>query len=591
MSNYSAPIKDIRFCLREMTQAQGPSLASELDLATIWAILDEAARLASDVLAPTNHTGDKFGAKLDDKGNVTTAPGFVEAYKAMQEAGWCGAPFAEDLGGQNLPWPLCFALQEMWASANMAFSLCPLLTQGAVEVIAHHGSPALKKMVLSKLATGAWTGSMQLTEPQAGSDVGALRLKAVAQGDHYRLFGQKIFITYGDHNLTDNIIHMVLGRTEDAPAGSKGISLFAVPKYLIEADGSLGPRNDVKAVSLEHKLGIHASPTAVMSFGEGDGALGYLIGEENRGLEYMFIMMNAARLGVGLQGLAIAERALQQARSYAHERIQSKAIDNPRGNPVPIIHHPDIRRMLMTMRATTEAMRALAYSAGYSLQLARGTNDQAHQRRCDLLTPVVKAWCTDMGVECASLGVQIHGGMGYIEETGAAQHYRDARIACIYEGTNGIQANDLVFRKIGRDGGAAAQSFIAEGARIVAQLSQVNDESAESIGREVSYALDTLAESTNWIAGRISDHPKAAASAAYAYLRLFGSVAGAVMLARQSAEALAGRGEANADFAFIEDKLAITRFYVEQLLPPAVALAQTLERAANTTLAISQDRL
>ncbi len=584
MTDYTPPLKDIRFCLRETAAID--SLGAESDI--VNAVLDEASKLAAGVIAPTNRAGDKHGAKLEG-GKVKTAPGFDAAYSAMHSAGWCGAPFSESHGGQGLPTPLAFALQEMWASANMAFSLCPLLTQGAVETIHQVGTPEQKKLYLEKLTTGEWTGSMQLTEPQAGSDVGALRLKAVKNGDHYLLSGQKIYITYGEHDLTDNIIHMVLGRIEGAPPGVKGISLFIVPKFLVNADGSLGKRNDAYAISLEHKLGIHGSPTAVMSYGDNGGAVGYLIGEENRGIESMFIMMNAARLGVGLQGLAIAERALQQARDYAKGRVQSRAVDEPRGNSVAIIKHPDVRRMLMTMRAYTEAMRALAYSAGLSLHRGKTSKDDAEMLRCDLLTPIVKAWCTDLGVECASLNVQIHGGMGYIEETGAAQHYRDARIACIYEGTNGIQANDLVFRKIGRDKGAAAQAFIAEGARIVAELAQIKGEAAESITREVSYSLDVLAEATAWIAPLTSSEPRMAASAAYNYLKLFGAVAGGVLLAQQAAAAIRQQGEGNADHKFLRSKVVTARFYVEQLLPPAVALAQTLKTSAATTMALEDD--
>lgn len=586
MTDYAPPLDDIRFCLQN-TAAIG-TLGTENDI--VNAVLDEAAKLAREVIAPTNRAGDSFGAKLE-AGKVTTAPGFKEAYAAMQQAGWCGAPFAESHGGQGLPWPLCFALQEMWASANMAFSLCPLLTQGAVETIHQIGTPEQKKLYLEKLTTGEWTGSMQLTEPQAGSDVGALRLKATKKGDHYLLSGQKIFITYGEHDMTPNTIHMVLGRVEGAPAGIKGISLFIVPKFMVNADGSLGERNDAYAISLEHKMGIHGSPTAVMSYGDNGGAVGYLIGEENRGIEYMFIMMNSARLGVGMQGLAIAERALQQARDYAKTRVQSRAVDDAKGNPVAIIKHPDVRRMLMTMRAYTEAMRALAYSAGLSLQRGKHEKNEAEMQRCDLLTPVVKAWCTDLGVECASIGIQIHGGMGFIEETGAAQHYRDARIACIYEGTNGIQANDLVFRKVGRDGGAAASAFIAEGSKIVAELSTMPGEAIASITREVSYALDTLAEATAWIAPLAGKEPKTAASAAYNYLKVFGAVAGGVLLAQQAAAAIRSAGEANADYKLLNAKVSTAQFYAEQLLPPAVALAQTLQTAAKTTLELPEDIL
>jgi alkylation response protein AidB-like acyl-CoA dehydrogenase len=565
MTAYTPPLADMRFAL---------TLAGfESDITD--AVLEEAAKLASEVIAPTNRDGDKFGAKLDATGNVTTAPGFKAAYQALQGAGWCGAPFDPAYGGQGLPWVLCFALQEMWATANMAFSLCPLLTQGAVEVLATHGTDAQKKLYLEKLATGEYTGSMQLTEPQAGSDVGALRLKAVRKDDHYLLSGQKIYITYGDHDFTDNILHMVLGRVEGAPAGIKGISLFACPKVLPD-----GTRNDVKAISLEHKMGIHGSPTAVMSYGDKGGAVAYLIGEENRGIDYMFIMMNAARLGVGLQGLAIAERALQQARLYARERIQSRDLRKPKEGPVAIINHPDVRRMLLTIRAYSEAMRALAYEAGAALD--------KKSARADLLTPIVKAWSTDLGVECASLGVQIHGGMGYIEETGAAQLYRDAKIACIYEGTNGIQANDLVFRKVQKDGGKMAADFIAEGRAALATLAQHKGEDAAVIVREVSIGLDALEQATHWL---ISADSVEAASAASPYLKLFGQVAGGVMMARSAALALIRLGEAGADHAFCEAKLVTARFYAEQLLPPALALAENLGQMSKTVMALDVETL
>ncbi len=565
MTAYTPPLADIRFALQ---------LAGfESDITD--AVLDEAAKLASEVIAPTNRSGDTFGAKLDADGNVTTAPGFKAAYQALQSAGWCGAPFDPDYGGQGLSWALCFALQEIWGTANMAFSLCPLLTQGSVEVIATHGTDDQKKLYLEKLATGAWTGSMQLTEPQAGSDVGALRLKAVKSGDHYLLTGQKIFITYGDHDFTDNIVHMVLGRVEGAPEGIKGISLFACPKYLPD-----GTRNDVKAISLEHKMGIHGSPTAVMSYGEAGGAVASLIGEENHGIDYMFIMMNAARLGVGLQGLSISERALQQARQYAKDRVQSRDLRKPKDGPVAIINHPDVRRMLLTMRAYTEAMRALAYTAGAALD--------AKSPRADLLTPIVKAWSTDLGVECASLGVQVHGGMGFIEETGAAQHYRDARIACIYEGTNGIQANDLVFRKVQRDGGKMAADFIAEARAAVTTLAQHKGEDAEIIARETTIGLDALEQATQWV---LSADAVDAASAASAYLKLFGQVAGAVMMTKSADIALTRLGEPDADHAFFEAKLVTARFYAEQLLPPALALAENMAQLGKTVMALDIDAL
>lgn len=542
MTTYTPPLDDICLALDLV------DMPLETDVRD--AILQEAAKLAADVIAPTNRAGDTVGARFDN-GVVTTAPGFREAYQALQQAGWCGAPFSPDHGGGGLPRQLCFALQEMWTSANMAFSLCPLLTQGAVEILGARGTEAQKALWLEKLTTGVWTGTMLLTESQAGSDVGAVRARAVRVGGGegaYRLTGQKIFITYGEHDLADNILHMVLARIEGAPDGVKGLSLFAVPKVLPD-----GTRNDIVAVGLEHKLGLHGSPTATMALGENGGATGFLIGAEHSGMESMFLMMNAARLGVGLEGLAIAERARQQAVAYAQTRIQSRDLRDPKGPPVQIIRHPDVRRMLLTMRAYTEAMRALAYTAGAALESARG-GDTVAQARVDLLTPVVKAWCTDLGVACASLGLQVQGGMGYIEETGAAQHYRDARIAPIYEGTNGIQANDLVFRKVQRDKGAAAFAFIA---------------TCREQAPALEPALGTLERATRWV---VEAAPVAAASAATSYLRLFGHVAGAVMLERLALRA--------------PHKRPVADFYHTQLLPPALALADTLEAAEGATMTL-----
>ena len=496
-------------------------------------------------------------------------------------------PFEPDHGGQGLPWLVAVALQEMWATGNMGFSLCPLLTQGGVEVLTKFGTPEQQKLYLEKLVSGEWTGTMNLTEPQAGSDVGAIRMKAVKDGADYRLYGQKIYITYGEHDYTPNIIHMVLARTEGAPEGSKGLSLFIVPKVLVNADGSLGARNDVKAVSLEHKLGIHASPTAVLAFGDSTGAVAHLIGEEGRGIEYMFVMMNAARLGVGMQGVAMCERAYQHARGYARDRVQSRDVANPKGEAVAIIQHPDVQRMLLTMRAYAEATRALAYSAMASLDLASKHEDETVRRvsqlRVDLLTPVVKAWSTDLGVEAASLGIQVHGGMGYIEETGAAQHYRDAKIACIYEGTNGIQANDLVFRKIGRDNGAMALGFVAEGRAAVAGLAALPGDDAAAIAARLGEGLTALEGATIWVAANHKTDPKGVAAAAASYLRLFGFVAGGVMLAKSAGVALAELGQPGSEADFLTAKLVVARFYMEQLLPPTTALASTLESAGRTT--------
>ena len=443
---YAAPLKDMRFVLEhvagldQIARLPGGDAA---DPELVEQILAQAGAFAAEQLAPLNVVGDRQGSRLEN-GVVRTPEGWREAYRQHVDGGWNSVPFEPDFGGQGVPWLVATAVNEMWQSANMAFALCPLLNMGAVELLSAHGSPEQKSVYLAKMVSGDWTGTMNLTEPQAGSDVGALRTRAVAENGHYRIKGQKIFITYGEHDLTENIVHMVLARTPDAPPGSRGISLFIVPKFLPGPDGRPKDRNDLRCVSLEHKLGIHASPTAVMAYGDNDGAIGFLVGEENRGLEYMFTMMNNARLNVGLQGVAIAERAYQQACAYARTRVQGREFGaSGKAAAVPIIRHPDVRRMLLTMRAATEAARALTYYAFAALDLAKRHPDAAerarHQARVDLLTPVAKAWSTDIGVEVASIGIQVHGGMGFIEETGAAQHLRDARIAPIYEGTNGIQ--------------------------------------------------------------------------------------------------------------------------------------------------------
>ncbi len=455
MIPYSPPLADMRFALDELAglpaiaQLPGCEQASA-DL--VDAVLEEAGKLARDVLAPLNDVGDRERARLEN-GVVRTPTGFKEAYQKYAEGGWNALPFEPEHGGQGLPVALSTAVLEMWNSANMGFALCPLLNIGAVELLQAHGSDEQKRIYLAKMVSGEWTGTMNLTEPQAGSDVGALRTRAVKEGDHYRISGQKIFITYGDHDFTSNIVHMVLARTPDAPPGTKGISLFLAPKFLVKPDGSPGERNDIRTVSLEHKLGIHASPTCVLAFGDNAGAIGTLVGEENRGIECMFTMMNSARLNVGLQGVAIAQRAYQQARDFARQRVQGRPIGAK--TALPIIHHPDVRRMLLAMKAQIEAMRGLAYVTAGTIDRARHEPDaaarEAAQRRVDLLIPVVKAWSTDLGVEIASTGVQVHGGMGYIEETGAVQHLRDSRINPIYEGTNGIQANDLIGRKLMRE--------------------------------------------------------------------------------------------------------------------------------------------
>ncbi|MBI3419884.1 MAG: acyl-CoA dehydrogenase, partial [Proteobacteria bacterium] len=452
---YRPPLDDIRFTLRHLIGfeklAALPGCAGvNEELAD--AILEEAGKLAAETFAPLNHKGDKQGLRFAN-GEVKTPDGSRQAYQHYVEGGWNGLCFTEEHGGQNLPFTLAMAVQEMLQSANLSLALCTLLNQGAVELLSEHGTDAQKKLYLPRLVSGYWTGTMNLTEPQAGSDVGAVRCKARKDGAHYRVQGQKIFISYGEHDLSENIIHLVLARLPDAPPGTKGLSLFLVPKLLVNANGSLGERNDVICASIEHKLGQHASPACTLAFGDKGGAYAELVGKENGGIEAMFVMMNNARLGVGIQGLALCERATQEAAEFARTRVQSRPINNPKTDPVTIIHHPDVRRMLMLMKAQTEAARALAYSAGLAADQAKRGKDAAAQARVDMLTPIVKAWLTDLSNEITSLGVQVFGGMGFVEETGAAQHMRDARVLAIYEGTNGIQANDLLFRKLARDGG------------------------------------------------------------------------------------------------------------------------------------------
>lgn len=541
MSDYTPPVTEMQFLLHDVLGFDH----AELDRETCAAVLEEAAKLASGVLAPLNKSGDEEGATLKDYA-VRTAKGFKEAYAQYCEGGWNAVPFDPDYGGQGLPWALAFPVQEMWQGANMSFGLCPLLNQGAVEAISAHGTAAQKEEYLPKLISGEWTGTMNLTEAQAGSDLGLLRARAERQeGGTYRITGQKIFITYGEHDLTENIIHLVLARLPDAPEDVKGISLFIVPKIL--ADGA---RNNVKCIGLEHKLGIHASPTCTMAF---DGATGYLLGAENEGLKCMFTMMNNARLSVGLQGVAIAERALQAAEQYAAERVQGKSFDA--GARVSIDAHPDVKRMLLSMRAQVMAGRALAYEAALALDAAAG-GDKAAQGKADLLTPIVKGWCTDMAVEVASTGVQVHGGMGFIEETGAAQYYRDARILPIYEGTNGIQALDLVFRKVLRDEGAAAKAYITG--------------MVEFVEEDV---LFELGKATDFLLSLGQDHAGVAAWAAMPYLKAFGLIAGGSLIRRMAVCAGEGKGP---DDSFRQNTIRCAGFYESNILPQAPAYLRTV---------------
>ena len=548
MPNYTPPIADMTLLLEKITPLRALG-RDDLDSAMIEAILEEAGKLAADGIAPLNETGDKTGAICKD-GNVTTAKGFRDVYRQYTEGGWNAVPFDPEYGGQGLPWLMSFPIQEMWQSASLSFGLCPLLNQGAVEAITTHGSDDQKNLYLPHLIAGDWTGTMNLTEPGAGSDLALIRTKAERVGDGtYKISGQKIFITYGDHDMADNIIHLVLARLPDAPEGVKGISLFIVPKYLINSDGTLSKRNDVKCVGVEHKLGIHASPTCTMQFGDAGGAIGYLIGEENQGLKYMFTMMNNARLSVGLQGVALAERATQAAKAYAAERKQGKPLSG--GTTASIDQHPDVKRMLLSMSSMTKAGRALAYEAAFHLDKAMG-GDAVSQARVDLLTPIVKSWCTDMAVEVASIGVQVHGGMGFIEETGAAQFYRDARILPIYEGTNGIQANDLVFRKLLRDGGDAMADFILT-------LKQSKDAQLLEMIAGVEKATARIVS--------LKDAPDQVAAVAVPYLNLVGTVAGACMLEKI---ATADNGSQK-DFAF----------YKTHIMPRALGYAFTVEQGSE----------
>jgi acyl-CoA dehydrogenase len=595
MSIYLAPLRDMRFVMTELAGlGELSSLPGFEDVSPelAEAVLDEAAKLATEVLAPLNRSGDEQGAQLSKEG-VVAADGFAKAYRQFAEGGWSGLSGDPEFGGQGLPELLHAATVEMWNSSNMAFALCPLLTAGATEALRQHGSEELKGRYLPKLISGEWTGTMNLTEPQAGSDLAAVRTKAVPEGDHYRLYGQKIFITWGDHDMTDNVIHLVLARTPDAPEGVRGISLFVVPKFLLNADGSSGQRNDAHCVSLEHKLGIHASPTCVMSFGDQGGAIGYLVGQENKGLAHMFTMMNEARQKVGIQGLAIAERAYQQAREYAKERVQGRLASSKSGGAVAIVHHPDVQRMLLTMKSQIEAMRAFAYVMAADMDRAHRDPDAGEragrQARVDLLIPVLKAWCTELGVEIASMGVQVHGGMGYIEETGACQFLRDARIAPIYEGTTGIQAADLAGRKLASDGGAAMAALIAEMRQAAAELAHSKDTQVASIGAVLATGVDALESATAWMLQALASEPDAALASSVDYLMLTGYVCGGWQMGRAALVA-SRKGTANEDPDFHRAKLATARYYADKVLPKANALLEAIRSGSSsgTSLPIEQ---
>ena len=576
MSDFEAPLQDIKFVLKHV--ADYPSIENlsaygDADWALVEAVLEEAGKVAAEVIAPINKIGDEVGASMVD-GQVVLPEGWKAAMTALAEGGWLGLNADTEYGGQGLPEILGTSVGEIWQSACLSFSLCPLLTKGAVFAICENGSEELKSRFVPKMVTGEWAGTMNLTESQAGSDLAALRSKAIPEGDHYRISGQKIFISYGDHQLTDNIIHLVLARTPDAPDGVKGISLFVVPKFLVDENGNCGQRNDVHCVSLEHKLGLHGSPTAVMSYGDDGGAVGYLVGEENNGLAYMFVMMNAARFEVGVQGLGIAERAYQQARTYAIERVQGQPIN--RGQGTPIIGHPDVRRMLLSMKCRIEAMRCLAYQgARYKDLSVHGETAEERQvalLRNEYLTPIIKGWLTENGTDIASSGIQVHGGTGYIEETGAAQHLRDARVLPIYEGTTGIQANDLLFRKTVRDNGAVAKMFLSE-------VRQTADELQHQGGwaAPLSEQLQRTLELTERVLAKLCAYGKndmaPLARSADAYLRLSGNLLGGGLLGKSALIARQLQGNPSEDSEFMKAKIESARFYLSQILPQADANA------------------
>ncbi|MEZ5311642.1 MAG: acyl-CoA dehydrogenase [Microthrixaceae bacterium] len=586
MTDYRAPIKDAMFALRHIGQLDdllATELYSHVDAETVATVLEEQGRFMQEVFAPLNASGDREGLKWSPEG-VKTPEGFPAAYQKFVDAGWQGLGAHTDFGGAGFPEAVAAMANEFDIAANGALSMCPGLTTGAIECLQAWGTEEQKEVYLPKLVTGEWTGTMNLTEPQAGSDVGLSTTKAVKQDDGtYLVTGTKIFISFGDHDMAENIIHLVLARLPEAPAGTKGISLFIVPKFLFNDDGSLGARNDVKCVSIEHKMGIHASPTCVLSYGDETGAIGYLVGEENQGMRAMFTMMNSARILVGIQGVALGDAAYQKALAYSQERLQGRKIGGDSKEPAPIIEHPDVRRMLLFMKSNIEAMRALiAYNAS-ALDLERALEGDEAQRWgeiAELLTPVTKAWCTDVGVEVTSTAVQIFGGMGYIEESGVAQHFRDMRIAPIYEGTNGIQAMDLVGRKLGIRMGAVVGDFIAGIRSLDSDLAAAGD-GFESIRANLADAVSSLDETTQWVMTNGLADPLQALAGATNYLRLFGTVTGGWLLARQ---ALAAKGEIDAgsdDVAYLGAKITTARFYAEQCLPLAHGIAQTARAGAG----------
>jgi 3-(methylthio)propanoyl-CoA dehydrogenase len=587
--SYTAPLKDMLFNIEHLARidqiAQLPGF-EDAGLETAQAVLEECARLNQDVIAPLNWEGDKNPSFHHDGNQVTTTAGFKDAYRQYTEGGWQGLQHPAEFGGQGLPKTIGAACGEVLNSANMSFALCPLLTDGAIEALLTAGSDELKAIYLDKLVSGQWTGTMNLTEPQAGSDLAAVRTRAEPQPDGtYKIFGTKIYITYGEHDMAENIVHLVLARVQGAPEGVKGISLFVVPKFRVNADGSLGERNDVHCVSIEHKMGIKASPTAVLQYGDHGGAVGQLVGQENRGLEYMFIMMNAARYAVGVQGVAIAERAYQKAVQYARDRVQSRPVDGSLPKAGPIIHHPDVRRMLMTMRAFTEGCRAMASVAAAAYDASHHHPDpkvrQDNQVFYEFLVPLVKGYSTEMSLEVTSLGVQVHGGMGFIEETGAAQYYRDAKILTIYEGTTAIQANDLVGRKTARDGGQSAKAIAAQIAKTESELMAQSSPDAKAIAKRLQSAREAFVDVVGFIAEQSKANPNAAFAGSVPYLMLAGNLMAGWQLGRAALVALSKEAQAQ-DADFMAAKLTTARFYADHILTKVPGIRDAIVEGAHS---------
>ncbi len=594
MTDYNPPVEDIKFVFDHvinLDQILALPAFEEIDGDTVSFLVGEVGRFIADVVAPINREGDQTGARWHD-GEVTTPESFRTAYRQFVDSGFGAVPFDPEYGGGGFPWTMAIAIQEMLTSACLSFSLCPLLTQGAIDALMHHGSEEQRATYLPKMLTGEWTGTMNLTEPQAGSDVGALTTKAEPVGDgSYRISGQKIYITYGEHDMADNIVHLVLARTPDAAPGTRGISMFLVPKYFVNDDGSPGDRNDITCVSIEHKMGIHASPTCVLSFGDNDGAIGWLIGDEGAGMRNMFTMMNNARLSVGLQGLALAERAYQQSLSYAQDRLQGTAVGAEPGTKSPIIDHADVRRMLMTQRAWIDAMRYLAYENAAAIDRSQHGDGEEAERQgewTDLLIPLTKGLCTDLGNEMTSLAVQIHGGMGYVEETGVAQHYRDIRIAAIYEGTNGIQAADLVGRKLSMRDGAVIHEQLD---RIVARAKELNGhDQFSAFAANLEQAAETARRATDWLLAYRAKNLNHALAGSTPYLRMLGTVVCGGLVAK-AALAAAELADGDLPDGYAEARMVSAKFFGEQILPSVLGLEHAVTAGADDLFALSPHQL